>query len=89
LIFDPRLLFFSANSHAVTLSNGTNTASAASPGGKFTAEVETLIGRRQGEEVGHFCPLEGSIHEMMFYEGAMTVAEIDSIEAYLREKWSL
>jgi hypothetical protein len=24
-----------------------------------------------------------------FYEGAMTVTEIDSIEAYLREKWSL
>ncbi len=76
------------NSHVITLSNGTTTAAAPSPGGTFQGDVMHYVGRCHGEG-NQTCALQGNIHELIFYEGAMTTEQLDSIEAYLREKWSL
>lgn len=61
--------------------NGTTAATGTS---NQSAHVGTDIIGTRGLQDGFF---EGTLHEMLVYTGALTLAQIVSVESYLRAKW--
>lgn len=85
LIIVQRAPFLSGT--ALTISNGTDTTAIMATRGAFTTPPAAWVGRCAPIEPS--CRLRGRVHELLFYEGELSSADVDAIVAYLREKWSL
>lgn len=72
---------------ALTISNGTTATAIAATRGPLTASPGAFVGRCFPAEPS--CGLHGTVHELLFYDGALSSAERDAIVAYLKTKWSL
>jgi Laminin EGF domain len=77
------------NGKVLTLSNGKQMATQASVNGPFSSTPVGWVGRCLTEGPGADCYLKGRVSEYIIYNGELTVAERDSIVAYLRVKWSI
>ena len=73
------------NGYALTISNGAEAAIVEATEPAFDQIVPSLFGGRDGQTAS----LDGTLNEILLYQGTLTAAERDAIESYLRVKWQL